>query len=362
MDRGFIPSEINPCLYLKENMVLLTYVDDCIIIGPSRNSIDRLISSMQSGPENFKLTDEGGVNKLLGVEITHLDDNSFELSQPFLIDRILNFLSLCNNEFESDTNFTSMPVAKGLLHRDLDGKPRKYTWKYRTAVGMLSYLQNTSRPEISMAVHQTARFSNNPMLSHEKSIMRIGQYLLDTCKRGIIYKPDKSKGLECYVDAEFAGGWSQADANNADNVLSRTGYIIMYANCPILWVSCLQTEIALSTAKAEYIALSQALQDVIPLITLLKEINKVFPIHVRTPTFVCKVHEDNQSCITMATSQKFTPRTKHIALKYHHFCSHVKRGAIQISYCRTTEQKADLLTKPLADNLFFKLRYMLSGW
>ena len=64
----------------------------------------------------------------------------------------------------------------------------------------------------------------------------------------------------------------------------------------------------------------------------------------------------------MATSQKFTPRTKHIALKYHHFRSHVKRGAIQISYCRTTEQKADLLTKPLADDLFFKLCYMLSGW
>ncbi len=64
----------------------------------------------------------------------------------------------------------------------------------------------------------------------------------------------------------------------------------------------------------------------------------------------------------MATSQKFTPRTKHIALKYHHFHSHVKSGAIQISYCRTNEQKADLLTKPLADNLFFKLHYMLYGW
>ncbi len=89
--------------------------------------------------------------------------------------------------------------------------------------------------------------------------MRIGRYLLDTRKRGIIYKLDKSKGLECYVDVDFAGEWSQADAENADNVLSRTGYILMYANCPILWVSRLQTEIALSTAKAEYIALSQLL-------------------------------------------------------------------------------------------------------
>ena len=85
---------------------------------------------------------------------------------------------------------------------------------------MLSYLQNASRPEISMAVHQTARFSNNPMLSHEKSIMCIGRYLLDARKRGIIYKPDKSKGLECYFNADFAGGWSQANADNADNALS----------------------------------------------------------------------------------------------------------------------------------------------
>ena len=119
----------------------------------------------------------------------------------------------------------------------------------------------------------------------------------------------------------------------------------MYANCPILWVSRLQTEIALSTTKAEYIVLSLLLQDVIPLITLLKEINKVFPAHMKTPMFVCKVHEDNQLCIMMATLQKFTSCMKHIALKYHHFCSHVKCGAIQISYCITTEQKADLLAK-----------------
>jgi hypothetical protein len=147
----------------------------------------------------------------------------------------------------------------------------------------------------------------------------------------------------------------QADAENTDNVLSWTGYVIMYSNCPILWVSHLQTEIALSTAKAEYIALSQALQDVIPLITLLQEINNVFPVHMKTPTFLCKVHKDNQLCFTMATSQRFTPCTKHIALKYHHFCSHVKQGAVQVSNCRTTEQKAGLLTKPLADDLFFKL-------
>jgi hypothetical protein len=176
---------------------------------------------------------------------------------------------------------------------------------YRTAVGMLFYLQNSTRPDIAMAVHQKAQFTNEPMLCHEKAIMQLGRYLLDTRKCVIIYKPDRSKGLECYVDANFAGGWTQADASNAENVLSRTGYVIMYDSCPILWVSWLQTEIALSTAEAKYIALSQALCNVIPLITILKEVNAVLPVHVKTPTFVCKVHEENQSCITMATSQKF---------------------------------------------------------
>ena len=90
-----------------------------------------------------------------------------------------------------------------------------------------------SQPEIAMAVHQTDRFLNQPMLSHAKSIMQLGCYLLDTRKRDIMYKPDKNIGLECHVDADFAGGWSQADSDNAENVLSRTGYVITYANCPI---------------------------------------------------------------------------------------------------------------------------------
>ena len=246
-------------------MILLTYVNDCIIFSPSKESIDRLVRSMHDGLENFRLTDEGDVNKFLGIEITKLDSSSFELAQPFLIDRLLQFLGLCINSFETNANSLSTPVPKGLLHRDLAGKPRKYNWKYRTAVGMLSYLQNSTRPEIAMPVHQTARFSNEPMLCHEKTIMQLGRYLLDTRKCGIIYKPDRSKGLECYAGADFAGGWTQADNLNAENVLSRTGYVIMYASCPILWVSWLQTEIALSTAEAEYIALLQAFCNVIPL-------------------------------------------------------------------------------------------------
>ena len=148
---------------------------------------------MQHGSENFILTDEGDVNNFLGTEITHNEDSSFEMSQHCLIESLLSILGLGDNEFDTST---TTPVAKGLLHRDLDGKLRKLSWKYRTAVGMISYLQVHTRPDISMPVHQTSRFCNNPMLFQEKSVMRIGRYLLGTKTRGIIYKPDKSRGLE----------------------------------------------------------------------------------------------------------------------------------------------------------------------
>ena len=88
---------------------------------------------------------------------------------------------------------------------------------------MLNCLLQTSRPEIAMAVHQCARFNNNPMLSHEKAVKRIVKYLKHHPDRGIIYKVEKPRELECHVDADFTGNWDQAYSENAENFLSRTG-------------------------------------------------------------------------------------------------------------------------------------------
>ena len=142
-----------------------------------------------------------------------------------------------------------------------------------------------------MPVHQMARFCNNPELSHEQAITRIECYLLGSRDKGIQYKVDLLKALECYVDADFAGGWDQTDPHDVSNLMSRLGFIIKYADCPIYWSSKLQTEIALSTAEAEYIALSSSLHEVIPLMTVKDELNKVFPLLMETPQLYCKVWE-----------------------------------------------------------------------
>ena len=91
VERYFKSSDIVPCLYIGKGMIILTYVDDCIIVGPSMKDINGFVESMKSGSENFVLTNEGDINKFLGIEIIQLDDKRFNISQPFLIDRIISF-------------------------------------------------------------------------------------------------------------------------------------------------------------------------------------------------------------------------------------------------------------------------------
>jgi len=248
-------------------------VDDVIALSRDGSVLDQLVTNLKN--KGFDLTDDGTLDKYLGVDINKKIDGSIELSQPYLIERTLRVLGI---EGDSKTNSKLTPASKPLLHKDLEGLPRNNSWNYRQAIGMLTYLQGSTRPDISMAVHQAARFCIDPKLSHERAVKRIGRYLIGNKNKGIVFKPDTSKGVECYVDADFAGGWSKADADNSDNVLSRTGFVVFYAGCPIFWASRLQTEIVLSTAESEYIALSTAMREVISLKYLMAEIDKVFKL------------------------------------------------------------------------------------
>jgi len=236
---GFRRSDIDQCVFLRKDCIILLYVDDMIALARNKEVLETLVVNLQK--RNYILTDEGSLDKYLGVDVKYKDKGQIELVQPFLIQRIIDLLGL---EKDSTHSPRPTPATKPLLHKDLLGEKRKNTWNYRQAVGMLTYLQATSRPDISMAVHQCARYSICPMLTHERAIKRIGRYLLGTKDKGILFKPDIDKGMECFVDADFAGGWSKDSPEEPDNVLSRTGFVIFYAGCPLAWASRMQTEIS----------------------------------------------------------------------------------------------------------------------
>ena len=78
--------------------------------------------------------------------------------------------------------------------------------------------------------------------------------------------------FDCWVDADFAGNWHQADAHiDPMTSKSQSGWIVCFAGTPIAWASKMQTIMAMSTTEAEYIALSTSLREVIPMMRMLKE-------------------------------------------------------------------------------------------
>ena len=170
--------------------------------------------------------------------------STIELQQPYLIQHILENLKII------DANHKTTPSTKPLFYRDVDGSERKDSWNYRSVQDMLDYLAGSTRTDIAFSAHQCTRFCNNRKHLHETAMKRIGRYLLGTSDEGIILEPDRSKNVECFIDADFAGNWNKDDAEDEVNMRSTTRYVIRFMGCPILWVSKLQTEIALSTTEA----------------------------------------------------------------------------------------------------------------
>ena len=287
------------------------------------------------------------------------EDDTVTMSQPFLIDRIIELLGSAI----TDANVKDTPaVYKEILFKDEDGPERKQAWNYRSAIGMLNYLAASTRPDCLFAVHQCARFSANPKLSHERAVKRIVRYLKGTRDKGIILKPNPEDGIKCYVDADFAGGYCDQTRDEPVSVFSRTGYVLFYFGCPVLWVSKLQSEISLSTVEAEYIALSQSMRDIIPFVDQINEMDEIFGKLSPKPTIHCTLFEDNNGALELATAPRYRPRTKHIAVKYHHFREHVQSGKVSIKPIDTLQQIADQFTKGLQKGTFEYLRYKLIGW
>jgi hypothetical protein len=184
-------------------------------------------------------------------------------------------------------------------------------------------------------------------------VKRICRYLLGTKDEGLIFDP-REDSFDCWVDASHASEWSSSSAMDDPNTArARMGYKFCYAGCPMTWASKMQTEIALCSTEAEYIALSQFMREVFPIMWLLEDAQKKgIKINAKPCKVHCKIFEDNEGAIEIAKVPKMRPSTKHLNIKYHHFREEVKKRTVSIYHVATGEQIADILTKPLDETLF----------
>ncbi len=236
-------------------------------------------------------------------------------------------------------------------------------FNYRSVVSKPNYLAQTTCPDIMYATHQITKYSSDPRQLHGKAILYLICYLKKTCDLGLRLKPDFTKSIECYCDADFSGLWNKAFAPvDPSTSKAQSGWIIFYAGCPISWASKLQSQVAMSTTEAEYIAMLQALRDLIPIMGLLQEMRgQDFKVLSTEPYVFCIVFEDNSGALKLTRLPKLHHRIKHINVCYHHFCKHVQKGLIKIFPIYTKDQIADAFTKPLAQNDFQRHHCLMCG-
>ena len=181
----------------------MLYDDYAILVSKSNKRIGAEICLLKY---SFGLTYKGPLKYYLGTRFDCNDDGSIELTQPRMIQRALKVvgLDINNQHFKMHDSPAS---SKKLLDNNPNGKPRLQPWHYHSAVVCLSYMSDIIHPDITMQLQQFARFCNDPRQEHEESVNCICRYLLRVHGKGLIIKLDQTRGLECWVDADWAGSW-----------------------------------------------------------------------------------------------------------------------------------------------------------
>ena len=205
------------------------------------------------------------------------------------------------------------------------------------AIGSLIYLMITTRPDIGHAVGMASRFMSDPRAEHWKFTKRIIAYLKTTPNHGIVYGvPTHPENVHIkplgYSDSDFAA--------DIEDRKSTSGYAFLLNGGATSWISKKQQTVAKSTTESEYYGLGSAASEAMWYRNIFSEIGLPF----KEPSVI---YGDNQSSISNANNTGCHSRSKHIDIQHHFIKELVELKKVRISYVKTTEQVADILTKGL---------------
>jgi hypothetical protein len=139
---GFTTSLINDCVFFCNDIIFMVYVDYGIFMGnDDLLKLQEAIKDIQDLGLNIE--DQGHPADYVGVNIKKLQDGSYEFTQRTLIDSIISDVGL------KDAKVEPVPAKVSLqLHAFKDKPPFNLDFNYRSAVGKLNYLAQTTRPDI----------------------------------------------------------------------------------------------------------------------------------------------------------------------------------------------------------------------
>ena len=332
---GFRSSKNDPCLYVKhKNTSLLLiglYVDDLLIAGSNKNEIQVIKKELT---KRFEMKDLGPARVMLGIEI----NRNRASRQLFISQSEYTSTILARFRMEKSRDVATPMEKPGST---LESSPAAKDIPYRQAIGSLMYLMIGSRPDLAFAVRKLSQHSENP--SHENwiAVKRVFRYINGTKDFGILYNGNRSLLTAGYADADWGGCRLTRK--------STSGNIFLVAGGAVCWRSKKQTCVTTSTCEVEYIACCLAAKEAVWLSRLLADLNNSSPRPIT-------IQVDNDGAIDTAYNASINQKNKHIDLAYHYVRDCLHSGKIQLTYCSSSEQAADPLTKPLERILHERLR------
>lgn len=334
---GYVRCEADRCMYVRRqgNSVsyLLVYVDDIIVAAESQALVNSIKSKLMA---EFKTRDLGDLKYFLGIKISRSEGKLYMSQTNYLKNVLIKFgMETCSTvkiplllwNSKSKNNNPRLDDSESVLGLE----------PYRELIGSLMYACMATRPDLCVAVNYYSQFQSNPTRLHWRGLKRILRYIQGTLDYQLCFSSHSKVTLVGYADADFA--------NNFDRK-SVSGAIVELFGDAVIWCTRKQITVALSSTEAEFVSLATTTAEVLWAKQLVTEMGIV----ISSPIIM---YEDNQSTIKCLDSWT-TKRLKHIDVKYNFVKDLQQAGVIRVMYIQTGDQKADVMTKPLAHDIYEK--------
>ncbi|GJP65723.1 hypothetical protein CLOP_g22587 [Closterium sp. NIES-67] len=341
---GFNTSQADHSLFLlgegEQQLCLLIYVDDILLFSPSMEQIERTQKLLM---DSFKCKMLGDVHYYLGLQIERdVEKRWLKMHQHKYISGVVQRYGI----LEGRTVRTPLPADFKLRKATEDDVvlEEEEMKEYHSLIESVMYAAVQTRLDASFGVGQLARVVQQPTAEHLEVARRMVRYLGSTTSAGVQFsmagqlkqpgaegvKPGSLK-LTCFTDAT----WASED----EDCSSIGGFACMIGGVPVSWRSKKQSEIAQSSAEAEYMALYHRIKEIVSLRKLLEDIGE--KQDGPTPLFT-----DSKGAIGMATNPILNGLNKHMKIKWHWVRQMVKEGVVELHHVKASKQAADFLTKP----------------
>ncbi|SCV68509.1 BQ2448_630 [Microbotryum intermedium] len=329
---GYERSDADLCLYIKrvdKMFVYITlYVDDGLAASNDQAFLD---SEIQAFNKVYQLKRLGPVKVFLGLEFMRTPKSIFMHQSRYIRSLVATYGGDHGSKHPAKVPMESRSNMEHSM------EPFDDIALYQSAVGALQYAAHRARPDIVTSVRAAASKVSARTQADWIAVKRIIRYLKGTIDWGLKYNFEGSTVFELYSDASWEDDMSTGKSIGA--------FVSIMAGAAISWQSKQQSMVATSTTEAEILAASAAAKEAMWLRRLAADLK------IQQPGSTL-IWEDNQAVIAIALNPAHHGRTKHYSVHHFYIRKRVTVGDIRIKYCKTGAMTADLLTKPLARNLF----------